>query len=85
LQRRKARARPPARRVANAARKEWSPPDFDVAELTLPLDLPVNLPASLVRFGNARAEGQPLQDTVALFVALGGGWWNRTDFADAGP
>jgi NodT family efflux transporter outer membrane factor (OMF) lipoprotein len=27
------------------------------------------------RFGLARAQGQRLQDTVQLFVALGGGWW----------
>lgn len=28
------------------------------------------------RIGWAQAAGQRLQDTVALFVALGGGWWN---------
>jgi outer membrane protein TolC len=26
-----------------------------------------------------QAEAQRLQDTTALFVALGGGWWNAAD------
>jgi hypothetical protein len=26
-----------------------------------------------------RAQGQRYADTAALFQALGGGWWNRTD------
>jgi NodT family efflux transporter outer membrane factor (OMF) lipoprotein len=29
------------------------------------------------RLGLARAEGQRLQDTAQLFVALGGGWWQE--------
>ena len=28
------------------------------------------------RIGRIEAQAQRLQDTVALFVALGGGWWN---------
>ncbi len=28
------------------------------------------------RLGYIQAEAQQLQDTVALFVALGGGWWS---------
>ncbi len=30
------------------------------------------------RIGFVQAEAQRLQDTVALFVALGGGWWNAS-------
>ena len=30
-----------------------------------------------------QAEAARLADSAALFQALGGGWWNRTDFADA--
>jgi NodT family efflux transporter outer membrane factor (OMF) lipoprotein len=30
------------------------------------------------RIGYIQAQAQRLQDTVALFVALGGGWWNAT-------
>jgi NodT family efflux transporter outer membrane factor (OMF) lipoprotein len=30
------------------------------------------------RIGYVEAQAQRLQDTVALFVALGGGWWNAT-------
>lgn len=29
-----------------------------------------------------KARAQRLADTAALFQALGGGWWNRTDLAD---
>lgn len=28
------------------------------------------------RLGHIQARAQQLQDTVALFVAVGGGWWN---------
>jgi NodT family efflux transporter outer membrane factor (OMF) lipoprotein len=31
-----------------------------------------------------QAEAQRFQDSVALFVALGGGWWNREDDAQSG-
>jgi len=31
--------------------------------------------------GYIQAMGQRLQDTAALFVALGGGWWNRPQYA----
>jgi hypothetical protein len=30
------------------------------------------------------AEANRLADTAALFQALGGGWWNRSDVASAG-
>lgn len=40
---------------------------------------------SQARLGNARAEGQRLEDTAQLFVVLGGGWWNRTDLAGLKP
>jgi outer membrane protein TolC len=33
------------------------------------------------RLGYIQAMGQRLQDTAALFVALGGGWWNAPDVA----
>jgi len=33
------------------------------------------------KIGYAEAVAQRLQDTVALFVALGGGWWNASDVA----
>jgi NodT family efflux transporter outer membrane factor (OMF) lipoprotein len=35
--------------LAGKAPAEWSPPDFDFANLDLPLDLPVALPSALVR------------------------------------
>ncbi len=31
--------------------------------------------------GDIQAMGQRLQDTAALFVALGGGWWNMPEYA----
>ncbi|HVX93747.1 MAG TPA: efflux transporter outer membrane subunit [Polyangia bacterium] len=31
------------------------------------------------RLGHIEARAQQLQDTVALFVAVGGGWWNTSD------
>ena len=34
------------------------------------------------RIGDIQARATRYQDTVALFVALGGGWWNDTDKAD---
>lgn len=37
------------------------------------------------RLGYIQAEAQRLQDTVALFVALGGGWWNAPGPAGAHP
>jgi len=33
--------------------------------------------------GLIRAEAARYTDTVALFVALGGGWWNRNDLPNA--
>jgi NodT family efflux transporter outer membrane factor (OMF) lipoprotein len=32
-----------------------------------------------------QAQAARLADSAALFQALGGGWWNRADFADASP
>ena len=32
-----------------------------------------------------QARAARLADSAALFQSLGGGWWNRTDFAEAGP
>ena len=32
-----------------------------------------------------QAKAARLADSAALFQALGGGWWNRTDFAEASP
>ena len=32
-----------------------------------------------------QARAARLADTAALYQALGGGWWNRTDFAEASP
>jgi outer membrane protein TolC len=32
-----------------------------------------------------KARAQRFTDTAALFQALGGGWWNRTDVADNAP
>jgi NodT family efflux transporter outer membrane factor (OMF) lipoprotein len=32
-----------------------------------------------------QARAARLADTAALFQSLGGGWWNRTDFAEAAP
>jgi NodT family efflux transporter outer membrane factor (OMF) lipoprotein len=36
------------------------------------------------RVSLAQARASRFADTAALFQALGGGWWNRTDVADAG-
>jgi len=36
------------------------------------------------RVALAQAQANRFADTAALFQALGGGWWNRTDVADAG-
>jgi outer membrane protein TolC len=32
-----------------------------------------------------QARAARLSDTAALYQALGGGWWNRADFAEASP
>ena len=32
-----------------------------------------------------QVEAARLADSAALFQALGGGWWNRADFAEASP
>jgi NodT family efflux transporter outer membrane factor (OMF) lipoprotein len=37
----------------------------------------------LARIGYVQSVTQRLQDTVALYVALGGGWWSATSMADA--
>ncbi|MBV8199829.1 MAG: efflux transporter outer membrane subunit [Acidobacteria bacterium] len=49
----------------------WSPPDFDVAEFTLPDDLPVSLPSELVRQRPdiLAAEAQLHADSAAIGVA----------------
>ncbi|POZ99562.1 RND transporter, partial [Pseudomonas sp. MWU12-2312b] len=38
-----------------------------------------------VNIAYLQALAQRHQDTVALFVALGGGWWNRPDAGAGGP
>jgi NodT family efflux transporter outer membrane factor (OMF) lipoprotein len=50
---------------------EWSPPDFDVGELTLPEELPVSLPSELVRQRPdiLAAEAQLHADSAAIGVA----------------
>jgi NodT family efflux transporter outer membrane factor (OMF) lipoprotein len=50
---------------------EWSPPDFDLAELMLPADLPVSLPSALVRQRPdiLAAEAQLHADGAAVGVA----------------
>ena len=40
---------------------------------------------SIARLGYARAVGQRLTDTAQLFVAVGGGWWNREDLQPIEP
>jgi NodT family efflux transporter outer membrane factor (OMF) lipoprotein len=37
------------------------------------------------RSAMTQARAARLADTAALYQALGGGWWNRTDFAEASP
>ena len=37
------------------------------------------------KIGYLEAKAQRLQDTVALYIALGGGWWNGGDFVPANP
>jgi len=37
------------------------------------------------KIGYLQAKAQRLQDTVALYVALGGGWWNGGDAVPANP
>jgi NodT family efflux transporter outer membrane factor (OMF) lipoprotein len=50
---------------------EWSPPDFDLADFTLPGDLPVSLPSELVhqRPDILAAEAQLHADSAAVGVA----------------
>ncbi len=40
---------------------------------------------SSASLGYARARAQRLEDTAQLFIATGGGWWNRGDLAAAAP
>ena len=44
-----------------------------------------NLQYNQARIGYLQARAQRLQDTAALFIALGGGWWNAQDHGDGGP
>ncbi len=37
------------------------------------------------KIGYIQARAQRLQDTVALFAALGGGWWNKAEEVEGGP
>ncbi len=57
--------------LAGRAPGEWSPPDFDVADLTLPEELPVSLPSELVRRRPdiLAAEAQLHADSAAIGVA----------------
>ncbi len=41
--------------------------------------------AQQARIGLVQAQADRYADTAALFQALGGGWWNRTDLPGAGP
>lgn len=73
---------PPLRQQLAAARNaltvltgrmpaEWTPPDFDLAEFTLPADLPVSLPSALARQRPdiLAAEAQLHADSAAIGVA----------------
>jgi NodT family efflux transporter outer membrane factor (OMF) lipoprotein len=57
--------------LAGKAPVEWSPPDFDIGELTLPDELPVSLPSELVRQRPdiLAAEAQLHADSAAIGVA----------------
>ncbi len=52
-------------------------------ELVAGADRAAGLPSRADHLGLARAT--QYADTAALFVALGGGWWNRNDVAPAPP
>src|SRR5579864_206231 len=57
--------------LAGRAPADWSPPDFDIAELTLPGDLPLSLPSELVRRRPdiLAAEAELHADSAAIGVA----------------
>ena len=57
--------------LVGKAPAEWTPPDFDLAEFTLPTDLPVSLPSQLVhqRPDILSAEAQLHAATAAVGVA----------------
>jgi len=57
--------------LAGRAPADWSPPEFDIAELTLPGDLPLSLPSELVRRRPdiLAAEAQLHADSAAIGVA----------------
>jgi NodT family efflux transporter outer membrane factor (OMF) lipoprotein len=57
--------------LASRPAGEWSPPEFDIAEFTLPDDLPLSLPSELVRQRPdiLAAEAQLHADSAAIGVA----------------
>jgi NodT family efflux transporter outer membrane factor (OMF) lipoprotein len=57
--------------LASRAPAAWSPPEFDIAEFTLPDDLPLSLPSELVRRRPdiLAAEAQLHADSAAIGVA----------------
>lgn len=80
-----ARAVRAAVRAENAAARniDLIRKQFDRGQISIPnlvVAQQVYLQASLAR---VQAQAARLADTVALFQALGGGWWNRTDEPEA--
>jgi len=59
--------------------------NYQVGLVTYLQVLTVNAQVLQTRLGLIQIEAQRLQDTVALFAALGGGWWNRPSVMDGHP
>ena len=69
-----------AGRSLAAARKQLDAGETSVLPLLIAEQAQLQARAALTQARAAR-----LADTAALFQSLGGGWWNRTDFAEAAP
>jgi NodT family efflux transporter outer membrane factor (OMF) lipoprotein len=69
-----------AARSLAAARKQLDAGEASVLPLLAAEQAQLQARSALTQARAAR-----LADTAALFQSLGGGWWNRTDFAEAAP
>ena len=58
---------------------------YDAGSATYLAVLTAQSQAQIARIALVRARAARLTDTVALYVALGGGWWHRTDIPPAAP
>ncbi len=81
----------PTRSPPRSRRKKSASDSFDLARQQYALGA-INYVTLLnaektyqqARISLVQAQGDRYADTAALFQALGGGWWNRTDVAEAG-